>query len=234
MVTTSVMIGTPASGTFQPYDGCANLVFFAIFRPDRTQHPLVAGFSQTAGRSLPCRQTPSVVGRCHPLLASQADLPAKLMMRGSPRCLDCLPRQPGWLPLVTFSAFSSFSRKILFLSSEILQILQTQNRISVVIMLDIRNDLSSYPLHLITSCWCEAAPSGVAFPWGMLESARSLLWSLPMLPGVNHTPNQVSLPSIRQPNRERDTWRHKADAEARLRRIYGTWRNPSHIYQSLV
>ena len=195
---------------------------------------LAAEFSQTAGRSSPCLQTPSVVRRCHPLLASQADLPAKLMMRGSPRCLGCRPRQPGLLPLVTFAAFSSFSLGILFLSLEILRILETQNRISVVIVLDMRNDLSSYPLHLITSGWCEAAHSGVAFPWVMLESARSLLWSPPMLPGVKQTPNQVALPSICQPNRERDTSRDKAHAEFRLRRNYGTWRNPSHFYQSLV
>ena len=167
MVTTSVMIGMPASGTFQPDDGRANLVFFVIFRPDRAQRPLAAGFSQTAGRSSPCLQTPSVVGRCHSLLASQADLPAKLMMRGSPRCLGCLPRQPGLLSLVTFAAFSSsffFCSKNQFVSSEILRILETQNQISVAIVSDRRSDLPSYPLRLITPGWCEAAHSGVAFP----------------------------------------------------------------------
>ena len=117
LVTTSLMTGMPASGTFQPDEGAESQVLFLIFRPDRVQCPQAAGFSQTAGRSSPCLRTPSVVGRCHPLLASQAGLPAKLMMRGSPRCLGCLPRQPGLLPLVTFATFSSLSPSVLKVSS---------------------------------------------------------------------------------------------------------------------
>ena len=166
MVTTSVMIGMPASGTFQPDYGRANLVFFAIFRPDRAQSPLAAGLSQTAGRSSPCLQTPSVVGRCHPLLASRVGLPTKLMMRGSPRCLGRLPRQPGLFSLVTFAAFPSsffFCSKNQFVSSEILRILETQNQISVAIVPERGSDLPSYPLRLITPGWCEAAYSGVTF-----------------------------------------------------------------------